>query len=57
MIDRTAQAQALRQAGHDIEVVEEFSDQMGHAGALVLHPNGVIAGAADPRSDGAVASY
>jgi gamma-glutamyltranspeptidase/glutathione hydrolase len=34
---------------------EAFSDTMGHAGALVRHPNGVIEGAADPRSDGAVA--
>nr|MBA2528328.1 gamma-glutamyltransferase [Pyrinomonadaceae bacterium] len=48
---------ALRQAGHDVEVVEEFSDIVGHAGALVTNPNGVIAGAADPRSDGVVAAY
>jgi oxamate amidohydrolase len=49
--------QDLARAGHDIEVVDEFSDQMGHAGALVIHPNGVIAGAVDPRSDGAIASF
>lgn len=48
---------ALARAGHDVEVVDEFSDQMGHAGALVIHPNGVIAGAVDPRSDGAIASF
>jgi gamma-glutamyltranspeptidase len=47
---------ALRDAGHDIELVEPYSDFVGHAGALVRHPNGVIAGAADPRSDGAVAA-
>jgi gamma-glutamyltranspeptidase/glutathione hydrolase len=47
---------SLRNAGHEIEVVEPFSDFVGHAGALVRHPNGVIAGAADPRSDGAVAA-
>jgi gamma-glutamyltranspeptidase len=48
---------ALRAAGHEVEVFDEaFSDSMGHAGALVRHPNGVIEGAADPRSDGAVAA-
>jgi gamma-glutamyltranspeptidase/glutathione hydrolase len=34
---------------------EAFSDTMGHAGALVRYPNGVIEGAVDPRSDGVVA--
>ena len=49
--------QALKNAGHVIEVLPEaFSDTMGHAGALVRHANGVIEGAADPRSDGAVAA-
>ena len=47
---------ALREAGHEVEVVEAYSDLVGHAGALVRHPDGVIAGAADPRSDGAVAA-
>jgi gamma-glutamyltranspeptidase/glutathione hydrolase len=46
----------LRDAGHDPVVLNTgFHNQMGHAGALVRHPNGVIEGAADPRSDGAVA--
>jgi gamma-glutamyltranspeptidase len=26
---------------------------MGHAGALVRHPDGALEGATDPRSDGA----
>jgi gamma-glutamyltranspeptidase/glutathione hydrolase len=30
---------------------------MGHAGAIVLHPNGVLEGATDPRSDGQVAAW
>ena len=34
---------------------EAYSDTMGHAGALVRHPDGRIEGAADPRSDGLVA--
>ncbi|EWY36475.1 gamma-glutamyltransferase [Skermanella stibiiresistens SB22] len=49
--------EALRAAGHDVEVVAPFSDMMGHAGALVLHPNGTIEGAFDCRSDGAVAAF
>jgi oxamate amidohydrolase len=46
----------LRASGHDIEVVEGFADIMGHAGAIVLHPDGLMEGASDPRSDGAVAT-
>jgi oxamate amidohydrolase len=48
---------ALRQAGHAVEIVEPFSDLMGHAGAIVRDPSGVLAGAADPRGDGVVAAY
>ncbi|GGB99551.1 gamma-glutamyltranspeptidase [Marinobacterium zhoushanense] len=49
--------QQLRDAGHKVELLDEaFSDTMGHAGALVLRRNGVIEGAADPRSDGCVAA-
>ncbi len=48
---------ALKSAGHEVEVVEPWSDLVGHAGALVRYPDGVIAGAADPRSDGAVAAF
>jgi len=47
----------LRNAGHDVEEVGAFDEIMGHAGALVHHPDGLIEGAADPRSDGQVASY
>lgn len=47
----------LKAAGHDVEPLDEaFSDTMGHAGALVLKTDGVIEGAADPRSDGCVAA-
>ena len=42
----------LRRAGHDLDVVGPFEEMMGHAGALVLHPDGLIEGAADPRGDG-----
>ena len=48
---------ALGLVGHDVETVGPFDDRMGHAGALVHHPGGVIEGAADPRSDGGVAAF
>jgi gamma-glutamyltranspeptidase len=47
---------ALAAAGHDIEVLDEpYSDVMGHAGAVVLHPDGSLEGAHDPRADGGAA--
>lgn len=50
-----ALVEQLRGAGHVVEVLDEaFSDTMGHAGALVRYPSGVLEGAADPRSDGSV---
>ncbi len=46
----------LDAAGHDVEVLDEpYSDVMGHAGAVVLHPDGSCEGAHDPRSDGGAA--
>ena len=47
----------LAKAGHEVEPVAGFTDMMGHAGALVRRPSGMIEGAADPRSDGAVAAW
>jgi len=48
---------ALRKAGHDLEEIGAFDEVMGHAGALVHHPDGLIEGAADPRGDGAAAGF
>jgi gamma-glutamyltranspeptidase/glutathione hydrolase len=48
---------ALRDAGHDVEVLDAFTSVMGHANAIVASPEGVLSGAADPRADGAVASF
>jgi gamma-glutamyltranspeptidase len=48
---------ALRAMGHPVEVVGDFDERMGHAGALVLHPEGWIEGGEDPRSDGCVAAW
>lgn len=48
---------ALGKLGHEIEVLQDYDEVMGHAGAIVRHPNGVLEGGSDPRSDGAVAAY
>ena len=46
----------LISAGHDVDVLaEDYSDTMGHAGAVVLHPDGTLEGAHDPRADGGAA--
>ncbi len=49
--------EGLRAAGHDVNVVGEFDQVMGHAGAVVLHPSGLMEGASDPRSCGAAATF
>jgi gamma-glutamyltranspeptidase len=46
----------LLAAGHDVELLAEpYSDLMGHAGAVVLHPDGTLEAAHDPRADGGAA--
>jgi gamma-glutamyltranspeptidase len=46
----------LLSAGHDVEVLPDaYSHLMGHAGAVVLHPDGTLEGAHDPRADGGAA--
>jgi gamma-glutamyltranspeptidase/glutathione hydrolase len=46
----------LLSAGHDVAVLDEpYSDTMGHAGAVVLHPDGTLEGGHDPRADGGAA--
>jgi gamma-glutamyltranspeptidase/glutathione hydrolase len=46
----------LLSAGHDVDVLDAaYSDAMGHAGAVVLHPNGTLEGVHDPRADGGAA--
>ncbi|WP_280952597.1 gamma-glutamyltransferase family protein [Roseovarius aestuariivivens] len=44
--------QSLRDAGHDIELMEPFSSLAGHAGGVVRHADGRTEAASDPRSDG-----
>ncbi|WP_371156917.1 gamma-glutamyltransferase family protein [Jannaschia sp. 2305UL9-9] len=47
---------ALKAAGHEVEMLPDFSDLTGHAGALVRHPDGLVETATDPRADGAALS-
>ena len=45
--------ETLRRSGHDPEIVEPYSELMGHAGAVVARKDALLEGASDPRSDGA----
>ncbi len=47
----------LAAVGHEVEVVDDFTDLMGHVGAIERSADGLLSGAADPRSDGGVAGY
>ena len=43
----------LGAAGHAVEVLSDaYTETMGHAGAVAMHPDGTLEGAHDPRSDG-----
>lgn len=47
----------LQDLGHSVELLPEFSEAVGHAGAVVRHPNGLLEGAFDPRSNGSAAGF
>jgi gamma-glutamyltranspeptidase len=47
----------LQRRGHDVELLGAYDETVGHAGAIIRYGNGVLEGAADPRSDGCVAGY
>ncbi|MDH0745167.1 gamma-glutamyltransferase family protein [Pseudomonas sp. GD03842] len=47
----------LTAKGHDVAVLQDYDESMGHAGAIVRHGDGLLEGGADPRSDGAVAAW
>lgn len=49
--------ETLRELGHDVERVNAYDETMGHAGAIVRHPDGALEGGSDRRSDGAVAGW
>ncbi len=47
----------LKSMGHITETVPPLSIMMGHAGALVRHPDGLLEGAFDPRSAGSASCW
>jgi gamma-glutamyltranspeptidase len=48
---------SLKQRGHEIEMLQDFDEAVGHAGAIVRNTDGTLEGASDPRSDGGVAGF
>jgi gamma-glutamyltranspeptidase/glutathione hydrolase len=51
-----ALADRLLSAGHDVEILPQaYSELMGHAGAVVLHPDATFEAGHDPRADGGAA--
>jgi gamma-glutamyltranspeptidase len=42
----------LARRGHDVRVLDPWSDTAGHAQALELRPDGLLVGGGDPRADG-----
>lgn len=56
-IDR-AVAHDLEARGHVVEYVADYSDTMGHAGAILIdQESGILQGGTDPRSDGQALGY
>ncbi|MBD8164465.1 gamma-glutamyltransferase family protein [Erwinia persicina] len=47
----------LRALGHEVELLPDYSEAVGHAGAIVRHINGMLEGAFDPRSNGSAAGF
>lgn len=45
-------AESLTGRGHEVQVVEDWSDLMGHAHLIEIGPDDLV-GASDPRADGA----
>jgi gamma-glutamyltranspeptidase/glutathione hydrolase len=42
----------LARRGHDVRVLDPWSDTAGHAQAVELRPDGLLVGGGDPRADG-----
>ena len=47
----------LRRRGHEVEMLADYDEAVGHAGAIVRSRDGLLEGGSDPRSDGGVAGY
>jgi gamma-glutamyltranspeptidase/glutathione hydrolase len=48
---------SLAALGHAVEVLQPYDEAMGHAAAIVRHPDGSLEGGFDPRSDGGAAGW
>lgn len=48
---------ALRAMGHELELLADWDESVGHAGALVREADGLLVGGFDPRSNGGVAAF
>jgi len=48
--------EVLRERGHEVEIVESWSDLMGHAQLIRIDSTG-LTGASDPRADGAALGF
>ena len=48
---------ALAQRGHQIEMLNDWDESVGHAGMIVRHPGGLLEGGYDPRSNGAAIGF
>lgn len=47
----------LEALGHDVEMLEDFDELVGHASGIARYSNGILEGGSDPRSDGGVAAF
>jgi oxamate amidohydrolase len=47
----------LARRGHQAERLADYDETVGHAGAVLRQPDGILEGGADPRSDGVVAAF
>ncbi len=47
----------LRRRGHEVEVLADYDEAVGHAGAILRTRDGLLEGGTDPRSDGGVAAW
>ena len=49
--------ETLRAMGHEVELLTDWDESVGHAGALIREADGLLMGGFDPRSNGAVAAF
>ena len=56
-VESTVTAELVKR-GHLLKVVEEYTDIMGHAGAILIDPvTNIKYGGADSRKDGSAVGY